>query len=178
MWVVAYKALLDLAPAYLSDVTSHHSPTLLLPDWHSPCSQSHSSFSAGELFLPPRMLLTPVFHKPGSFLVIQITASKRAFLAFESKVTQTCNRTSPQFLSIAIVSDIFLICIPVFVFLRYSFYGEKRELRLLPTMYVPPSIVLGIYMSHSTNIYWMRKGKKIELPVDGRSSKIRGLIKS
>lgn len=122
--------------------------------------------------------LTPVFRKPGSFPVIQITASKRAFLAFESKVTQTCNRTSPHFLSIAVVSDIFLICIPVFVFLCYSIYGKKRVPRLLPTIYVPPSIVLGIYMSHSTNIYWMRKGKKIELPVDGRSSKIRGLIKS
>lgn len=151
-----------------------HTDILLVP-W---TCQSHSSFSARELFLPPRMLLTPVFRKPGSFLGIQITASKRAFLAFESKVTQTCNRTSSHFLSIAVVSDIFLICIPVFVFLCYSIYGEKRVPRLLPTIYVPPTIVLGIYMSHSTNIYWMRKGKKIELPVDGRSSKIRGLIKS
>ena len=75
--------------------------------------QSSSSFHLECFFLLFSLGQVPFCHSNHSLSLNVI--SNRSFLTFKSKViTQAFESTSPYFLSIAIISHIFLICILIF----------------------------------------------------------------
>lgn len=176
MWAVAYKARLDLATVYRSDLTSMilplsfcHMDTLPIP-W---TCQDHSTFSAGDpsLHPPPRMLSTLILPRPGS-LSFKPQPPGGPSLTFESKaVTQAFDSISPYFPSIAIIW--------YFSYLHpcLCLASSTRIFSLFPTIYISPTskTVLGIYPSSSINIHWTKKEESLSLQ---RASSLLQVIQS
>lgn len=149
MWVWAHQALLGLATGDLRPVS---------PPFSHSASATLTFFLLLKLamvVLPLVLESSPSFYLEWFFLLFSLgqtlfchsnlslslnVASERSFLTFRSTVvTQAFDSTSPYFLSMAVTSDIFLICILVFICLLPLEYLLREESlpSLFPTICIP-----------------------------------------